>query len=272
MTCLLHISDPHFGTEQPRVMQALMDLSGKHCPDLLVLSGDITQRARLSQFQRASEFCERLGIAHRLSLPGNHDIPLFNLFQRFFTPYANYLRFFGPDLQPLASTPSVIVIGVKTTRRWRHKNGEVSGAQIDSVARQLSSADPEKLKVVVVHQPVYVPRPEDEHDRLRNWEPAVRAWSRAGADIVMGGHIHLPYVRDLSEAVPDLGRRMWCVQAGTALSSRVRHEAPNSVNILRYEAGRWPPACLFERWDFEAASRQFKRVIATSLLLDRLPL
>lgn len=272
MTCLLQISDLHFGTEQPQVMQALLELSGKQCPDILVLSGDITQRARLSQFRRASEFCQRLGIAHRLSLPGNHDISLDNPFQRLFTPYAHYLRFFGPDLRPLVSTPSVIVIGVKTTRRWRHKNGEVSGAQIDSVARQLSNVGPEKLKVVVVHQPVYVPRPQDEHDRLRNWEPAVRAWAGAGADIVMGGHIHLPYVRDLSVAVPDLGRRMWCVQAGTAISSRVRHEAPNSVNILRYDTGCWPPACLFERWDFEAASRQFKRVTATSLLLDRTPL
>ncbi len=269
MTCLLQVSDPHFGTEQPQVMQALVDLSRKHSPDLLVLSGDITQRARLSQFQRASEFCERLGIAHRLSLPGNHDIPLFNLFQRLFSPYGNYLRFFGPDLQPLHSTPSVLVIGVKTTRRWRHKNGEVSGAQIDSVVRRLLTAGPKQSRVVVVHQPVYVPRPEDEHDRLRNWEPAVRAWARAGADIVLGGHIHLPYVRDLSLVVPNLGRRMWCVQAGTALSSRVRHEAPNSVNILRFDAERCPLACNFERWDFEAASRQFKLAAATSLMLER---
>lgn len=271
MSCLLQISDLHFGTEQPHVVQALLELSRKQCPDILVLSGDITQRARLSQFRLASEFFQSLGVAHRLSLPGNHDIPLFNPFQRLFTPYANYLRFFGPDLQPFASTPSVIVIGVKTTRRWRHKNGEVSAAQIDTVARQLSDVGPEKLKVVVVHQPVYVPRPEDEHDRLRNWEPAVRAWAVAGADIVMGGHIHLPYVRDLSAVVPDLGRHMWCVQAGTALSSRVRHEAPNSVNILRYDQRRWPSACLFERWDFEAASRQFIRVTTSSLGLDRTP-
>jgi 3',5'-cyclic AMP phosphodiesterase CpdA len=269
MRSLLHISDPHFGTAQPLVMEALLQLAQAQHPDILVLSGDITQRARALQFSEAKAFCDRLGIPRMLALPGNHDIPLFNPFQRFCSPYARYLRAFGPDLESALQTSWLRMVSVKTTRRWRHKNGEVSAAQIARVVADLRQAEPGQLRVVVVHQPVYVLRAEDEHDRLRGWEAAVRAWAAAGADIVMGGHIHLPYASELSSRVAGLGRRIWCVQAGTALSSRVRQEAPNSVNLLCYDAGSLPLQCQLQRWDYRAAAGRFEVVQATALLLDR---
>jgi 3',5'-cyclic AMP phosphodiesterase CpdA len=269
MTVLLHISDPHFGTTQPLVVQALRRLAQAQQPDVLVLSGDITQRARPRQFKEARAFCDQLAIAHLLTLPGNHDIPLFNVYQRLFTPYARYLQVFGPALETCLDLPQVRVLGVNTTRRWRHKNGEVSAAQIERVVAQLRSAGPAQLRVVVVHQPVYVMRAEDEHDQLRGWEPAVRAWAAAGADLVLGGHIHLPYACELSSRVAGLGRRLWCVQAGTALSSRVRWEAPNSVNLLRYDAASAPPQCQLERWDYLAAVQRFEKADTRALLLDR---
>ena len=269
MQSLLHMSDPHFGTAQPPVMEALLELARAQRPDILVLSGDITQRARASQFNEARAFCDRLGIARMLALPGNHDIPLFNPFQRWCSPYARYLRAFGPDLESALQTPWLRMVSVKTTRRWRHKNGEVSAAQIARVVADLQRAEHGQLRVVVVHQPVHVLRAEDEHDRLRGWEAAVRAWAAAGADIVMGGHIHLPYVSELSSRVAGLGRRVWCVQAGTALSSRVRQEAPNSVNLLRYDAGTLPLQCQVQRWDYRAATGRFEVVQTSALLLDR---
>jgi 3',5'-cyclic AMP phosphodiesterase CpdA len=269
MPSLLHISDPHFGTAQPKVMEALLRLAEAQRPDILVLSGDITQRARASQFSEARAFCDRLGIPRMLSLPGNHDIPLFNPFQRLFTPYARYLHAFGPDLESALQTPWLRVISVKTTRRWRHKNGEVSAAQIARVVADLQQAEARQLRVVVVHQPVHVLRAIDEHDRLRGWEAAVRAWAAAGADIVMGGHIHLPYVRELSSCVGGLERRIWCVQAGTALSSRVRQEAPNSVNLLRYDGGSLPLQCELQRWDYRSTTGRFEVVQTSPLLLDR---
>ncbi|MDP2255876.1 MAG: metallophosphoesterase [Polaromonas sp.] len=269
MTLLLHMSDPHFGTAQQPVLEALVRLAQAQRPDVLVLSGDITQRARASQFKEAQAFCDRLAIARLMALPGNHDIPLFNLYQRLFTPYARYLHAFGPALETCLDTPQLRVVGVNTTRRWRHKNGEVSAAQIDRVVAQLQSAGPAQLRVVVVHQPVYVMRAEDEHDRLRGWEPAVRAWAAAGADLVIGGHIHLPYVCELSSRVAGLGRRLWCVQAGTALSSRVRWEAPNSVNLLRYDAAGDPLQCQLERWDYLSVAGRFELVDVSALLLDR---
>lgn len=271
MACLLQISDPHFGTVQPAVMQALVRLAKEQRPDVLVLSGDITQRARVSQFNEARAFCDRLAIPRMLAIAGNHDIPLLNLYQRLFTPYARFLQAFGPVLEPVLSTPLLHVIGVKTTRRWRHKNGEVSAAQIGRVVAELGRSAPAQLRVVVVHQPVHVLHAEDQHDRLRGWEPAVHAWAGAGADIVMGGHIHLPYVCDLSTRLGGLERRLWCVQAGTALSTRVRQGIPNSVNLLRYEGIGQPLACQLERWDFQAASGQFEYVQSSALPLGRMP-
>ncbi|MBA3594248.1 MAG: metallophosphoesterase [Polaromonas sp.] len=269
MSVVLQISDPHFGTVQPDVAEALVQLAHSERPDLLVLSGDITQRAKPQQFRDARAFCDRLAIPAMLSLPGNHDIPLYDLWQRVFNPYKDYLRAFGPQIEATLQTAAVCVIGVKTTRRWRHKNGEVSAAQIERVVAELREAAPAQLRVVVVHQPVMVLRAEDEHDRLRGWEPAVRAWAAAGADIVMGGHIHLPYVCDMSSRVAGLARRIWCVQAGTALSTRVRREAPNSVNLLRHEPGQ--ALCWVERWDHAATSGRFELVHSSELLLDRDP-
>jgi 3',5'-cyclic AMP phosphodiesterase CpdA len=272
MMRLLQISDLHFGTEQEPVMRALRDMALAQKPDVLVVSGDITQRAGASQFKRARAFCDSLQVPRMLALPGNHDISLFNPASRVFRPYAGYLRWFGPSLETAVDLPGLLVVGVKTTRRWRHKNGEVSSRQIADVASQLRQATAAQLRVVVVHQPVHVLRQSDEHDRLRNWQPAVRAWAEAGADIVMGGHIHLPYVCELTAQAGGLARRLWCVQAGTAVSSRIRQEAPNSVNLIDYpQSGPSgaPAQCQVERWDFDAGPGWFRRVKVTPLELQR---
>ena len=267
MSALLQISDPHFGTEQVPVVAALLDLARQLKPDVIALTGDITQRARRSQFTTAAQFVMQLPPAQVLAIPGNHDIPLFNLVARTFAPYANFKQAFGPDLEPLHDGEHMLIIGVNTTRPHRHKDGEVSAEQIDSVAARLRTARTQQLRVVAVHQPVHVIRTEDVTNLLHDHEAAVRAWSAAGADIIMGGHIHLPYVRPLSDHFADLPRRTWAVQAGTAVSHRVRHEAPNSVNVIRHDARQM--TCEIERWDFAATSREFQCVERVTAELDR---
>ncbi len=264
---LLHISDPHFGTEQAPVAEALAALVHAQRPDALILSGDITQRATAAQFAAARRFVDRLGIGHRLVLPGNHDIPLLNLWQRFARPYARYLAAFGPALESELETPELLAIGVNTTRRWRHTDGEVSATQVERVAQRLQRASPGQLRIVVTHQPIHVFRPRDEHNLLHGHAFAARAWAAAGADLVLGGHIHLPYVRPVSERYPELPRTLWCVQAGTAVSSRIRREAANSVNLIRYEPQ--PQACSVERWDYIATAASFDLVERTVTALDR---
>jgi len=279
MSVLLQISDTHFGTEQPPVVEALVALATQQRPDVVVLSGDITQRARPAQFRAAKAFVDRLGApgsgkpgsgkpgmdTRVLAIPGNHDIALFDLWARLTRPYARYSAAFGPELEPVHVGADLLVVGVNTTRAWRHKNGEVSRAQIDRVAKLLRAARPQQLRVVVVHQPAAVTMDRDRTNLLRGHRAATQAWSAAGADLLMGGHIHLPYTL----ALQGLARRLWVVQAGTAVSSRTRPGVPNSVNILRW--GQAPgvredpgqprleavASCLIERWDFAGHDRGF---------------
>ena len=271
MKRLLQISDLHFGTEKPEVTSALLALAHAKKPDVLVVSGDITQRATTLQFSQAKVFCDALKIPDMVFIPGNHDLPLFNLFMRLARPYARYQRAFGQLLETALTTPELCLVTVNTTRWWRHKNGDVSRAQIQRVCEQLGRATAQQLRVVVVHQPVFVLRPQDEHDRLRGWQAAVHAWAEAGADIVMGGHIHLPYVRELLPAISSSNQRMWCVQAGTAVSSRIRREAPNSVNLIEYAPKPGGVHCSVERWDYQTRKTvsQFAQVDSHTLLLQR---
>ncbi len=263
MSLLLHFSDTHFGTEQPQVVQALAQLAQEQRPSMVVLSGDITQRARPAQFQAARAFADRLCQhgAKLLAIPGNHDIALFDLWARFTQPYARYSAAFGPDLEPVVATPDWLILGVKTTRRWRHKNGEVSPKQIERVAQRLTAASPQQLRVVVVHQPVAVTRAEDLPNLLRGQAEALPVWAAAGADLVLGGHIHLPYVKPLS----DMPRPLWAVQAGTAVSSRIRRGVPNSVNLLRWNEPSDSGCCRIEQWDFSAQAQAFVQVAVTEV-------
>ena len=252
MSVVLQLSDTHFGTEQAPVIAALFALTRAQQPELAILSGDITQRARPVQFQAARAFMNRLGVPF-LAIPGNHDIPLFDLPARLGNPYGHYTAAFGSDLEPIHSSRDWLVVCVNTTRWYRHKNGEISLSQIERVAQQLRSASPEQLRVVVVHQPVAVLRAGEAHNLLRGHRAALTRWAAAGADLVLGGHIHLPYV----QALPFAARPLWAVQAGTAVSSRVRDGVPNSVNLLRWKGDTPEGRCLIERWDYDGSAQSF---------------
>jgi 3',5'-cyclic AMP phosphodiesterase CpdA len=255
VTTLLQISDPHFGRERSEVAGALVAFARRLAPDTIVLSGDITQRARRAQFGAARTFVAALGSPRLLAIPGNHDIPLFDVLTRALNPYREHRRAFGDDLEPELESADLLALCVNTTRAYRHKHGEVSPAQIERVAGRLRAAAPAQLRVVVVHQPVAVVRAQDAHNLLRGAEAAIRAWSAAGADLILGGHIHLPYVEQLH----DLPRRVWAVQAGTAVSTRIRHEAGNSVNVVRYETGEsFARRALIERWDYRETTGLFE--------------
>lgn len=265
MTLLLQISDTHFGTERPEVVAALRRLADRLRPDVLVVSGDITQRARPAQFEAARLFVDSLQVPHVLAIPGNHDISLFNPFSRLLVPYRRYSRCFGSDLEPELELPDLMLLMVNSTRRWRHVDGELSARQIERVAQRLRDADTGQLRIVVTHQPMAVCTTTDRHNLLHGHSDAIAAWSEAGADLLLGGHIHLPFVRPLQQDVAGLRRPTWVVQAGTAVSSRIRHEADNSVNLIRTgtalsstdsDAAAARSAEL-ERWDFDNKAGEF---------------
>lgn len=268
MIRLLQISDTHFGTERPEVVAAVCELSRAQKPELVILSGDITQRARRVQFAAARNFTDQLN-APLLSVPGNHDLPLFNVFARVSHPYRNYRRYFGNELEPEFETDQLLVIGVNSTRPERHKNGELTDKQIERVTRRLRQADREQLRVVVQHHPVRAVEESDTENLMIGREKAIPAWVDAGIDLVLAGHIHLPYVLPLYGDKGEDGRQAWTVQAGTAVSERVRGNIPNSVNLISYQYDQGKPRCWIERWDYNADSKSFESAQSTATSISR---
>ncbi|MDC6165818.1 metallophosphoesterase family protein [Paucibacter sp. XJ19-41] len=253
-TLLLQISDTHFGTERLPVVAALERLAQALRPDVLLLSGDITQRATPAQFSAARAFVERLRVPAVLAIPGNHDISLFNPLARLLWPYRRYSQAFGSELEPQFENAEALVLALNTTRWWRHKHGELSEGQIERVAQRLQAASPGQCRIVMVHQPLAVTQASDLNNRLRGHQAALRRWAEAGLDLIVGGHIHLPFVLPLQPQQTGLARPLWAVQAGTAVSARLRPGAGNSVNVIRL------PQRVVERWDFDEGTLRFEQV------------
>ncbi len=288
--CVLHLSDLHFGTERPPVVRALQELAREQAPVLALMSGDVTQRARRGQFAAARRFLDGLGMPW-VGIPGNHDIPLFDLPSRLLRPWAGWRRFAagrpaGDDeeggLAPIHRSRHLLVVGVNAVRPWRHERGQVFEADIARAERLLAAAEPTQLRLVMAHQPVCVLRAEDDANLLIGHAAAVRRWRAAGADLFLGGHIHLPFVRRLPDDRPGL-RPAWAVQAGTAVSHRLRAGFDNSVHLLRLQpaggaagpgVGDGPradppsdprPACTVEQWDYSPGAKRFLQAASTPL-------
>jgi 3',5'-cyclic AMP phosphodiesterase CpdA len=266
MTSFIHLSDTHFGTEDPRVVEDLCALVTAQRPGLVVFSGDVTQRARRVQFAAARRFVDRLGLP-ALVIAGNHDIPLFNLFARWRHPYAGFLRAFG-DLEPVFRAPGLHVVGVDSTTPRRHKDGELDATTIRRACERLDASEPGVVRVVVMHHPLLAITDSDIANLAHGHREALAAFAECGVDLVLGGHIHLPYVRPAPDPVVDPERRMWIVQAGTAVSTRTRDGQPNSVHLVRYDA-EGCRVLVVEQWDHDADEGRFMMVRCVPVTLDR---
>lgn len=248
---ILHLSDPHFGTEDPIKVKALQQLCWQLKPELVVVSGDLTQRARHEQFAQAKHFLESLKTPY-LVIPGNHDIPLFHLPKRFWEPFERFKHCFG-SLRPMHETEHFVVIGLNTIKSHHHTKGSISSEQIERVSQQLAQAPNNKFKIVVTHQP-FVANPHDHDasgDIPRLMLPALKRWAVHGLNALLHGHLHQSAVFDLNHHYR-LGRAhpILDIHAGTALSHRLRHGLPNSVNIIHNDLSIW-------RYDYIEAQQQF---------------
>jgi hypothetical protein len=163
------------------------------------------------------------------------------------------------------------VIGVNTVMPYWHQQGAVSARQAERVSRRLEQAAAAQVRIVVCHHPVHIIRTEDDKNLLRGSAEAVRQWVGAGADLILGGHIHLPYLRPLRQRFPDLPRSAWVAQAGTAVSARLRADIANSVNFIRPGQAGKGFTCIVERWDFSDREGEFRRIASEELALDRAP-
>ncbi len=265
MSKLIHVSDLHFGTECDPVVERLVQLIEDQQPDLVVASGDITQRARRRQFRDARAFFDRLRCP-LLVIPGNHDIPLFNLMARWLWPYAGYAKQFGSDLEPQVECAGLHVVGVNSTTPARHKDGELDAETIERACRRIQSAEAGRLRIIAMHHPMLAITDKDTTNLARGYRDAIAAFVAAGVDLVLGGHIHLPYVRPFR--APDGGdaTAMWAVQAGTAVSTRIRDDQPNSIHMIRHLSAPGP-STFVEQWDHDEQAGAFEMVRSVPIIL-----
>lgn len=254
---LVQISDTHFGTEVSSVEDALVDNLRGSPPDILMLTGDVTQRARRGQFDRAKKFLTRLPAHDFIVIPGNHDIPLFNLWRRLTDPYRDFRRAFN-EIEATRFTESCTVISINTTCPTRHKDGKIDAETIDKVVSDLEKGRDSHLRIVAAHHPAAVVLHSDKENLVQNAGAAIAAWSAAGMDLMLGGHIHYPFMAPLRGYYPHIDTHAWVMQAGTAVSRRVRSEKPNSFNRIIVEGAR--ETARIEQWNYDGETGRFELV------------
>lgn len=243
---IVHLSDLHFGHHDPSLADGLAADIARQKPTLVVVSGDFTQRGTSQEFAQARAFVDALP-APFFAVPGNHDMPLFNLWQRFLDPYHLYRRYISEDLEPFLEVDGVALAGLKTSRRarpefnWAH--GSISRAQLRRLARTFERASENALRVVVAHHPLLQPEigPDANMRPVRRASAALRAFAEMGVGLVLSGHFHLSYVRkhvpsEIREGTPP-GPRLssvapiLVVQASSTISTRLRSH-PNGYNLV----------------------------------------
>ncbi|HVR30204.1 MAG TPA: metallophosphoesterase family protein [Thermoanaerobaculia bacterium] len=269
MRSLLHISDIHFG---PKHLEdraaAVLALIHQRAPDYVVISGDLTQRAKPEQFAAARQFVESIPCP-TLAVPGNHDVPLYRFWERLVAPFGAWRRHFSPELEPHLVDDAVCIVGVNSAFNRTLTGGRITRAQCRRVRDVFSAAPPSCYRIAVIHHNLV--RPADLDDvpaPLQGSVPAVAALASSGVEMVLSGHLHQSYVAPLAVAGGDHGGIILC--AGTTTSSRGRGDEAGLSTCHWIEIHADQAQVLFNRWDPGASSfvetlrRSFPRRAASS--------
>jgi 3',5'-cyclic AMP phosphodiesterase CpdA len=247
---VVHLSDLHFGRIEPGTVSALLSTLREQAPDVLVVSGDFTQRASKAEFSEARAFLDQIAIPQVL-IPGNHDVPLYDVFSRFVRPLDRYRRYIAEDLQPFYADAEIAIAGVNTARSLTFKGGRINHRQVAALADRLCPLTG-LVKIVVTHHPFDLPDGYPDRDLLARARMAMEKMAECGADVFLSGHLHVSHTGQTARRYRIHNHSALVVQAGTATSSRGRGEA-NSFNILRVEQS----TVAVERWTFELGPGNF---------------
>jgi 3',5'-cyclic AMP phosphodiesterase CpdA len=233
MRSIVHLSDIHFGRLNDHVVEPLIEKIETLAPDLVAVSGDLTQRARSHQFKEARAFLDRLP-QPQIVVPGNHDVPLHNPLSRFFQPLTKYRKFITDDLRPVHLDEEIAVVGLNTARSLTIKGGRINEHQVAWMREKLCDLHPDVIRIVVTHHPFDLPEGHNESDLVGRARMAMETLASCGADLFLAGHLHVSHTTHTATRYRIKGHSALVVQAGTATSSRGRGEE-NSFNLIRID-------------------------------------
>jgi 3',5'-cyclic AMP phosphodiesterase CpdA len=251
MRTLVHLSDVHFGRVDQAIIEPLIDLIADLKPDVIAVSGDLTQRARSQQFKEARAFLDRLP-KPQIVVPGNHDVPLYNTFARFVTPLDKYEKFITEDLSPFYADEEVAVLRVNTARSLTIKGGRVNEEQVALMREKLCPFGTNLVKIIVTHHPFDLPEGFEDSELVGRAQMAMETLADCGADVFLSGHLHVSHTGHTAKRYKIGDHSALVVQAGTATSTRGRGEA-NSFNVIGIDY----PNITVERFVWQPSNSNF---------------
>lgn len=239
MARIAHLSDVHFGAHDPQIVAGAEAWLAEERPELVVISGDFTQRARVDQYREAGAFLDRIeamGLA-TLAVPGNHDVPLYDVIRRFVRPLDRYRRYIDDDLCPWFESDRLAVLGINTARSLTFKDGRISHEQMAIIRERFVAVPAERTRILVTHHPLFA-MPIGEaglpSEAVGRHGEALQAIADAGVHILLAGHFHRSFTQSARKMVKNAGPAL-VIQAGTATSTRLRDDEKQSFNLLRVE-------------------------------------
>ncbi|HUH13882.1 MAG TPA: metallophosphoesterase family protein [Longimicrobiales bacterium] len=241
MLTLLHVSDLHFGPPfSEEVGEALLDIAHELDPEVVVASGDFTQRAKPEQFAQARAFLDRLPGEDLVVVPGNHDVPLYRIWERVFAPLRNYQEYICQDLDWALVRDDAVIVALDSTSPLRAiTNGRISDAQLRFCEDTLKHAPDGAARIVVAHHH-FAPAPDYEGGEVMpNAQRALDAFTSLRVDLILGGHLHRAYIGNSLDVYSGRDREhgIIIVQSGTSTSrrGRAREVEKNSLNLVRVQ-------------------------------------